>query len=73
MKIIYTKTIMDKIIEAKAVADSINKEVEKIEITPEEVVELRQCLNMCQRAVTRSGFFGYVMGIRVYVVAEDEF
>ena len=47
MKVIYKKSIIDKINDAKRIAYSDNKMIDYIEVTEDEAVELYDSVNTC--------------------------
>lgn len=72
MKVIYTKTIADKIIDAKIKAEENRKTIDKIELSLSEARDLRKHCNLFPHE-PRLGYMGMFMGVSISVVEEGDY
>lgn len=72
MKVVYKKTILDEIVEAVRAAEQGGQEIDFIELTQTEFARLRRLSQgRTQPYCMKSSTFGYVCGVKVYIVPDE--
>lgn len=71
MKVVLKKTMIDRIVEAQRDAEAAGREIDRIELTRNEALQLRVDMHIVAPP-PRLGFLGTVCGVRVFVVKDED-